>query len=160
MKKVCTKCGVEKLTSEYNIRSDSGKLRNECKKCMIAKSKEWRSANIQHCKDRDKKYYYEHWDEKQLQRKRWIENNKDKHRLIVRKAISRFNAKNPERIKAYRAVLNAIRSGRLIIPDKCEKCGKESNLEGHHHNGYDEENKLNLQWLCVKCHGHLRRQYV
>lgn len=160
MKKVCTKCGIEKLTSDYSIRSDSGKSRNECKKCMIAKSKKWRLDNIKHCKNRDKEYYYEHWDEKQLQRKKWIENNKDKHRLIVREAIFRFNARNPDKIKAYQSVLNAIRSGRLIVPNKCEKCGIESKLEGHHHNGYDEENKLNLQWLCRQCHGHTRRKYV
>lgn len=33
MSKVCTKCGLEKELTEFPIRSDNNKYRNECKKC-------------------------------------------------------------------------------------------------------------------------------
>lgn len=33
MKKTCTKCNKEKDVSEFHLRSDNGKLRNECKSC-------------------------------------------------------------------------------------------------------------------------------
>ena len=37
--KQCTKCGEQKPLSEYNTRSDNGKLLNKCKKCVKEYSK-------------------------------------------------------------------------------------------------------------------------
>jgi hypothetical protein len=55
------------------------------------------------------------------------------------------------------AVRNAILPGKLIKPDKCERCGissrpgsdGRSTLHGHHH---DYDRPLDVEWLCAKCH--------
>lgn len=47
--KQCTKCGEEKPLSEFNIRSDNGKLLNNCKSCV----KEY--SRLQHLKNSDKR---------------------------------------------------------------------------------------------------------
>lgn len=55
-------------------------------------------------------------------------------------------------------VNNAIRAGKLVRPESCEKCGKtpsrsadgRSNIHAHHKDGYDHP--LSVEFLCVKCH--------
>jgi len=60
--------------------------------------------------------------------------------------------------KAHYTVSNAVRDGRLIRSEYCEKCGikdwgiKRSMIEAHHHLGYLPENWLRVQWLCTTCH--------
>jgi hypothetical protein len=58
-----------------------------------------------------------------------------------------------EKQKAHTLVFDEMRAGRLIKPDRCEKCGKRTtDLEAHHGN-YSKP--LSVQWLCTKCHGAL-----
>lgn len=56
------------------------------------------------------------------------------------------------RTKSHQAVKMALKRGHLVRATKCELCGKEGKTQGHHHKGYAEENWLEIQWLCVKCH--------
>ncbi len=47
----------------------------------------------------------------------------------------------------------AVYRGLMEKPAECEACGvgvEACDLEGHHHNGY--ENALQVKWLCRKCH--------
>lgn len=66
-----------------------------------------------------------------------------------------WRAKNPEakeRIRrANHAVEYALKSGKLVKPKRCEKCGKERPLQGHHPS-YAETQWLVVQWLCQACH--------
>src|SRR5208282_918645 len=58
---------------------------------------------------------------------------------------------------AYRKVKLAIKSGRLVRPDKCGKCGcpdkpgsdGRTTIHAHHH---DYSKPLEVEWLCAKCH--------
>lgn len=43
----------------------------------------------------------------------------------------------------------AITAGKLIRAPQCERCGKKTKTEGHHH---DYDKPLDAQWLCKKCH--------
>jgi hypothetical protein len=60
--------------------------------------------------------------------------------------------------KARYYVQNAVRDGRLIRPDRCEKCNKKdwgikrSMIEAHHYKGYSPEFWLVVRWLCTDCH--------
>jgi hypothetical protein len=55
--------------------------------------------------------------------------------------------------KAHTAVYDAIKSGRMVKPDTCSRCGKRtSDLEGHHR---DYSKPLKVQWLCTSCHAAL-----
>ena len=54
---------------------------------------------------------------------------------------------------ARSAVQYALRKGRLVKPESCERCGRSGvKLNGHHHKGYDKEHRLDVQWLCSSCH--------
>lgn len=65
-----------------------------------------------------------------------------------------------EKYRARDAVAKALKSGLLRRPSCCEACGVaagemrdgRSNIWGHHHHGYAEEQKLNVIWLCLSCH--------
>lgn len=51
---------------------------------------------------------------------------------------------------AQQRVWNALRSGRLIKPSRCEHCGSgERPLDGAHH---DYSLPLAVTWLCRPCH--------
>jgi hypothetical protein len=62
------------------------------------------------------------------------------------------------KLKARRAVRIAIRSGRLVRADRCEKCGRpdkpasdgRTTIQAHHYLGY--ENPLSVRWVCARCH--------
>ncbi len=59
--------------------------------------------------------------------------------------------KYPEKHKARHAVNGAVRSGKLIKPEACERCQKiPMRIEGHHYKGY--EFPLEVLWLCISCH--------
>lgn len=56
------------------------------------------------------------------------------------------------RKKAWKAVANAVYRGKILKPNRCERCGKKvlkKNLHGHHKN---HRLKLNVHWLCENCH--------
>ena len=81
------------------------------------------------------------------------------HRKELRAKINRrWSQKHPERKKAHSAVNNAVRDGRLDKPDACEDCGKEGVLLHGHHEDYSQP--LEVEWLCVPCHGQRHPDYV
>ena len=54
--KTCRTCGIEKDESEFNLRSDTGKYRNECKECGKIYSKNWYEEHKDEKKEYDKEY--------------------------------------------------------------------------------------------------------
>lgn len=103
-----------------------------------------------------KKNYKKNWSRRQKTRNQWTAENKEKMRGYQKKYSVRFKEENPEKIRAYDAVKYAVRKGLIDKPNKCEECNKEfkqkRSIHAHHHAGYDEVNKLNVKWLCAKCH--------
>lgn len=62
----------------------------------------------------------------------------------------------PDQRRARNAVYRALTSGELIRPDTCQQCGEKhssKNITAHHHNGYDPEHEIDVEWLCRRCHG-------
>lgn len=55
-KKICTKCKIEKVTSDFSLRSDTGKYRNQCKKCTKKRTDTYRINNPETFKRANKKY--------------------------------------------------------------------------------------------------------
>ena len=65
--------------------------------------------------------------------------------------------KNKEKDYARRKVQCAVNRGKLIRPDKCQRCKNESKLgkDGRstiqaHHSDYSKP--MDIEWLCAKCH--------
>jgi len=54
-----------------------------------------------------------------------------------------------KRLNARSMIKNAIKSGKLVKPKKCEQCGEIKPVEAHHQN-YDKP--LEIRWLCRECH--------
>lgn len=53
------------------------------------------------------------------------------------------------------AVVQAIRTGVLVRPEKCSDCGKTGRIYAHHE---DYEKPLDVAWLCHACHTRIHRQ--
>lgn len=79
-----------------------------------------------------------------------------KNPALVREINDRWSNKNKDKVVAYGKVQHAIKTGKLIKPKSCPVCGKETRIVAHHEHGYDGENAINVQWLCVGCHNALR----
>ncbi len=54
--------------------------------------------------------------------------------------------------RANKAVSRALKSGQMIKPENCARCGKPGTLDGHHGNGYEGPARRDVEWLCTDCH--------
>lgn len=52
-------------------------------------------------------------------------------------------------MNAHALVTRAIKEGRLVRPQRCEKCGKRRKTVAHHE---DYSKPLEVKWLCYSCH--------
>jgi len=120
--KVCSKCKTEaNLSFFYKDRNNKDDLSSWCKACV-------RLANKLNARVRGKKTN------------------------PSRSSISRrYRQKNTDKYKAHWKVQAALRSGVLVRPDNCEKCGLKCKPHGHHDN---YASPLAVRWLCIDCHAH------
>lgn len=102
-----------------------------CKSCAAERNKIWRQAN------RDK-YRILHRN----CARRWFKTEKGK----AASARGRKNqaAKRP----MYNAVKSALRSGKLVKPERCSSCGEVKPLDAYHE---DCSKFLEVTWLCRMC---------
>jgi hypothetical protein len=56
---------------------------------------------------------------------------------------------NDHTMHAHSSVFVAVKRGKIIRPSTCSECGSSKKIEGHHE---DYKDKLNVVWLCRKCH--------
>ncbi len=56
-----------------------------------------------------------------------------------------------EKDSAGSIVRRLVRQGRIIRPDKCERCGADCSPVGHHE---DYKEPKEVIWLCYSCHRH------
>jgi hypothetical protein len=71
---------------------------------------------------------------------------------VARRAVKKREDRIPEARRAYSALRNAIKTGAIIKPSSCSRCGKEcepSGLHGHHK---DYLKPLEVEWMCPRCH--------
>lgn len=85
-------------------------------------------------------------------------NTKDKHKYfgtkggkkIALEASRKAYEKHKEKWLARAKVRYAVKTGRIVKPEKCEVCGKRyKRIEGHHP---DYSKPLEVIWLCTGCH--------
>lgn len=135
--KTCKHCGVSKPISEFhrNRTLPDGHY-NTCKPCTNQRAVEWKRAHpelvtAQRRRDRVRA--------KELGKipsvVQWVKNNPERA-AIARRSVSR--------------TASMIRQGRLVRPDRCEKCGRVGKVHAAHH---DYDKPLDVRWLCPVCHG-------
>ena len=119
---------------------------NKCKECTKNDTKE------NYCKNAD---YYKEYDRQRDATKKRVELKKrysqtEKGKESCRKSKDKWADNNVVKRAANLIVGNAVRDGRLIKPNNCEKCGIAHNrIHGHH---CDYNYPMVVMWLCPKCH--------
>lgn len=120
MEKVCKKCNKSKpITEFYKDKTYTDGYKTRCKSCA----------------SRLKKDYRYNPDTRQLRRQQEVENNR------------RYYERHPVKAKAHRAVMYALKHGKLI-KSPCEVCG--SLVVQAHHDDYSKP--LSVRWLCRQHH--------
>ena len=138
---------------------------------MISEARKRVIYKYNHSKKRKitrKKYYETHKDAYREWGKNWDESNREKRRELSRKSNKtekrkiyskeyrrKLKEENPLQLKAKDAANNAIRAGKIIKKEICEKCNQKTSLHKHHN---DYTKPLEIEWLCASCHRkrHLR----
>lgn len=156
--KSCFKCGAEKpLTEFYSHKAMADGYLNKCKDCTKRDSSKRREEKSEEVKayDRDRPNREQRNKERVQRAKRDYESNPER----VMEEQRKYRENNLLKYKARNAVSNAIRDGRLIRPEKCEKCDKVCIPEGHHPS-YEEGYWLRVEWLCSSCHHTVHKVYT
>lgn len=138
--KTCYKCGVAKELSEFcRDKSTQDGINNWCKEC---------------CKKAHHKWYLYHRQLVIDHTAKWRKDNPEKQAELQARHGRKYKAKCPEKIKARQAVADALKAGRLI-KEPCP-CG-EIEVQAHHES-YEKEKWLDVDWLCEKCHNKLGKE--
>jgi len=129
--KECKRCKEDLSLSAFNKnQSAQDGLQTYCRSCQLEANREWSERNPEIRRA-------------QLRRQQL--------RNPTRKRRS-----DPAKQRAVRAVYRAIQRGDLERPEQCPSCGgSDSPIQGHHD---DYEKRLEVTWLCARCHGRLHAQ--
>lgn len=167
--KYCYACKQTLLSNAFGKnKSKKDGLCDECKSCKKLSDAKSHQTHREYRLKKMQEYRTIHKDE--LQEKARQHSRSEKGREINNKATRRYyrrhretvldkckqrNLNNPEKYIAEYTVSNAIKLGKLIRPDICQKCGRAGHIEAHHP---DYSKSLSVVWLCKKCHGKEHRK--
>jgi hypothetical protein len=137
--KKCSGCKKVKPISDFypHSKMKDGHL-NECKFCIIDKTKQYqKTENGKLSQAACKKRYRQ----------------SEKGKQATRLECKRRRIRNPEKIRAVKAINHAIRAGKLSPQSAyhCRYC-REQAEQYHHHLGYAPEHWLDIQPVCKICH--------
>lgn len=101
--KTCTKCHETKPLSEFNIRRDTGKYRNECKACRYKARQDYYRENKQKLSDYNKNYREQNADHIKEKSKEYYEKNRER---VLEKQRTYYKA-NTDAVIAYQQAYRA-----------------------------------------------------
>jgi len=146
--KKCSKCGKEKLMSEFHKdKSYSCGIKARCKKCVNADAKDYADRNPELKKARSCVYYENN--------KKKINKRASEYRrtAVGRKVKSVSNKKRldrfPKQARANRLINLEIKNGRVARPNTCSICSKKRKTQAHH---CDYSKPLEVAFMCTYCH--------
>jgi hypothetical protein len=172
--KRCARCKLEKDESGFNkCKQKKDGLSVYCRICKSLEAKKYNIENREKCAENLRKWREKNPEKSKEYSKKDREINKEK--IIARRSrpearekinvlIKKWQEANPERVRennrrwkranrdtenARSLVAKAIRRGKIMRPNRCEKCKKECTPDGHH---LDYSKPLEVQWLCKICH--------
>jgi hypothetical protein len=145
--KECFKCNIRQPLSMFyaHPKMADGHL-NKCKECTKKDTKENIAKNPDYYRDYDKSRAMN--PNRVAERKRYSQTKEG--RESKRKSVLKWQETNLVKRSAHLIVQNAVRSGRLIKPNRCELCSKKTAVIHGHHDDYDYP--LDVKWVCPKCH--------
>lgn len=126
---------------------------NKCKDCTRKDTK---------VNKKEKEDYYKEYDRNRPNHEDRIVNNRERQKELKDSDPETFHIKrklrqdayrdnHPDKYKAHCCVNNAIKYGKLQKKCFCENCGSDYKVQAHHES-YEEENWLDVVWLCDRCH--------
>jgi hypothetical protein len=91
----------------------------------------------------------------------WVRRNRESRTAYAKKYYQRnkkhccelakkYRQEDPEKINARGKLAAAIKTGKIIRSDHCQRCGLICKPHGHHPN---HRKPLEVIWLCTVCHG-------
>lgn len=131
----CSKCGaVLPASGFYSSKKAVNGLTSHCRRCHCKTSMATRDYNkVRDARRKSGRKLRAKYPEKYAARERGRIRIKD-NRTLCRAQCN-----------------NAVRTGRLIKPATCSRCGRSDlRIEAHH---VDYSKPLEVQWLCSECHG-------
>jgi len=136
--KTCRECGRQLPLEEFYVHPQmaDGHL-NFCKDCVRSRVRQHYRDNVDEMRERARKYGSQ---------------PENVRRLVI--SAQRWRKAFPERYKAHTALRNALRSGAVVRPDACSRCGAVGRVIGHHK---DYGKPLEVDWLCQSCHVRLHK---
>lgn len=154
--KPCLECGaVKPLGDFYRHPAMADGHVNVCKECQKAAIKANRAARA------EQYAAYERTRLDDPKRKAARKRVRMARRADYRKAAAdaeakrQWNERNPNKRRVIVATGNAVRDGKLDRPAACERCGEAGEIAAYHE---DFTDPLAVGWLCLPCHGWLRRR--
>lgn len=146
--KHCNKCGKDKPIEDFGLnRTAKDGRQHQCKACKVAYPLEWRRANPE--KHQELMRCFRAKESTKEKERQYSREYNARHRDRLAKARREWVARYPEKVAAHAAVERALKSGKLVRADSCERCGTSAALDGHHP---DYSKPLEVEWLCRKCH--------
>jgi len=141
----CNLCGLSAPRVEFY-----NGVKGRCKECHKAQVRKNRAERFEQYQEYEKMRFKRDPQRSEMN-KAWFKTDKGKKSHA--KSVAIRNAKSPEKRAANVLLGNAVRSGRIIKPLECSRCGSiphRRDLHGHHE---DYAKPLEVEWICVKCHG-------
>ncbi len=120
MKRICTKCGIEKDLEEFvkDKKCLQGR-RRMCKKCRVGHQKKWRTENKERILAQEKKYRAENKEKISAQQKKYRAENKEKESSRKKK----WQVENKEKVSAIQKKYQVENKERISAQQKKHREG-------------------------------------
>ncbi len=162
--KTCTMCGISLPIDDFQLdNSKSDGRKSICPKCKAKIDYKYRRSTagivVENAKNsRDRARY--HQDEEYAQGRRETVRKSNATQEGKAKLKERDGRPEVKRRKAAMGkVEQAVKTGKLVRPEVCEKCGcrpgltsnGRSKIRAYHYNGHDPKHALDVKWWCASC---------
>lgn len=156
MTRMCSVCGIEKqLEENFWKRATKNGFFNRCIDCMTKIKKAVRQTP-EH-KAHERAYRARNRAKVLETKRRYCERNRDKVLEKNRKYREQHGSTRGTTRTAHSIVANAIKSGKLVRPERCQGCLELKPVQAHHD---DYDKPLDVQWLCQRCHSRLHARLM
>jgi predicted Zn-ribbon and HTH transcriptional regulator len=105
--------------------------------------REYYKKNAEFVKEQARKYYSTHREAERERARRYGAAHPGQHTVY------------PHKQRARELLRSAVVRQNVVKPTKCEECGWEGILHGHH---TDYSKPFEVRWLCSICHGIVHRK--
>lgn len=172
---ICIECGKERTKkwredNRVSLKVSWKKSRENKKKPDDQRIRRKSGISQEECNRQNREFYHSNKDkiakrrieigkttEQKIKSSEYVLKSRKVHNKKYVAYQNQYHKLNRHKYGAHGKVRYALKSGRLIKPKNCEKCGAEKKLQGHH---ADYSKPLEVRWLCKVCHCHEHKQLL